>query len=134
MLGGELVNGFLEQVGLSIFMLYLPEVYYPAQTAKFLYDVENGAIGVVQAKIEYDQGRVQTLQWPTEEDKRRALVIIQNDEKTIEKWNREAREEARTGINWSRLSPSNGSRGYRFNPGRSYEQLRTIQSFGWLKR
>lgn len=132
LLGEELIKVFLGSVAESAFHAYLPSIYPAARTAKFLFDTEMKTINLVQARIENDLGRARALEWPTEEEKRRSLLIIQNDERTIEKWNRQAREEATKGVNWSRLSIDAHARAYTFHAGPAYAQLRTIESFGWL--
>ena len=100
------------------------------------YAIESRAINTTLAKLENDIRRLRAFEWPTEAEKKRALNIIQNDENTINNWNREAREEANNHVNWSHRwnYDGNGNSKHEFHLGPAYEQLKTISSLGWLVR
>jgi hypothetical protein len=117
-----------------LFRLTVPNHYHLYQTAELLISIEIEAINMVQDKIVSDLRKMQAFHWPTEAEKALALLIIQKDEATINKWNREAREEANKRINWSHNWNGNGNSSHDFHPGPAYEQLKTIASLGWLNR
>lgn len=116
--------------------LIIPAVYSQYEAIQLLYFVETRAINTTQTKLVNDFGRLRALEWSTEAEKARALIIIQNDENTINKWNREAREEANNHINWSHEWDYDGKENSKhdFHLGPAYEQLKTISSLGWLNR
>lgn len=111
-----------------------PAAYSQYQAIRLLQFVTERAIATTQAKLENDLRSLQPIVWPTEADKKRAFAIIRKDEVTINKWGREAREEAYKGINWIHKWNANGDSSHDFRPGPAYGQLKTISSLGWLQR
>jgi hypothetical protein len=116
--------------------LMIPAIYPQYQAIQLLYFIEIRAINTTQAKLENDLRRLRAFEWPTEAEKERALTIIQNDENTINKWNREAREEANNHANWTHRWNDDGNEysTHEFHFGPAYEQLKNISSLGWLVR
>ncbi|TQF43843.1 hypothetical protein UNPF46_00590 [Bradyrhizobium sp. UNPF46] len=129
-LGSKIFKKTLWDLSWQSFEVYLP--LHTIKTAKVLYDLEMRAIEVVQTVFEIDLESLQPFQIQDEESKRQALLVIQNDERTIAKWNREARAEASRGTNWERLAHTDNTIGYRFNPGPAYEQLANLRFFGYF--
>jgi len=133
-LGGLFVKSYLKGYLSDLFRLTIPNLYPQYQTIQLLYFAETRAINTVQAQLENDLRKLRAFEWPTETEKERALLIIRKDEETINKWNKNAREEANKGINWTHNWNANGGSSHDFRPGPAYEQLKTISSLGWLKR
>jgi hypothetical protein len=99
-----------------------------------LIDIENAEITQTVAIVKEDIGKLRAFGgWPTTISKDQALLIIQKDEITIAKWNKEATEEANKGDHWVYDGSESQNSSYKFCPGSAYEQLKTISSLGWLK-
>jgi len=135
-LGGLFISSYLKGKLGHLFRLTVPSLYSLYLTVELLISIEIEAINIVQAQIVSDLRKMRAFHWlwSTEAEKERLLLMIQKDEDTINKWNREAREEANKGINWSHNWNGNGNSSHDFHPGPAYEQLKTIASLGWLNR
>jgi len=133
-LGGLFISSYLKGNLNHLFRLTVPNLYPLILTAELLCLIATTTIDIVAAQLENDFRELRAFNWPTEAEKARNLLIIRKDEDTINKWNREAREEANKGINWSHNWNGNGNSIHDFHPGPAYEQLKTISSLGWLNR
>lgn len=133
-LGGLFISSYLKGNLNHLFRLTVPNLYPQYQILQLLISIEIESINRVQAQIVSDLRKIRAFYWPTEAEKERALLMIQKDEDTINKWKREAREEANKGINWSHNWNDNENSNHDFHPGPAYEQLKTISSLGWLNR
>lgn len=134
-LGGVFISSYLKGNLSNSFRLFVPNLYYLQLNLELLRLIETTTIAAVQAQLENDlTKKLQPFYWPTGLTKAQALLIIREDEATIKRWNREAREEAKKGTNWSHNWNGNGNSSYDFHPGPAYEQLKTISSLGWPNR
>ncbi|HUT86430.1 MAG TPA: hypothetical protein VMW66_06325 [Elusimicrobiales bacterium] len=128
MLIKSLIYGYVDRT----FLLIIPSLYPTYKISKFLYDTEISSIKIVQDTITEDLKKLRAFKWPTEADRQRALRMIYEDEKTLKRWNMEARIEARKGANWRKDWNGNGNSKHSFHPGPAYQQLKTLESRGWL--
>lgn len=124
----------LKSVMRSAFVVYLPNFYTVTNAEIFLTTLEKAAVNTIAEQTVKDLNRMRGLRWQTEDEKRRALLIIEEDERTVAKWNREALEEAKRAKNWSPYWLDNKNAGYIFHPGPAYQQLTNITSLGWKER
>jgi len=133
-LGGLFISSYLKGNLDHLFRLTVPNLYSLYLTVELLCLLEIMAVNALLAQLENDFRKLRAFNWTTEAEKALALIIIRKDEATINMWNREAREEANKGINWSHNWNGNGNSSHDFHPGPAYEQLKTISSLGWLNR
>ncbi len=129
------VKGLLMGVLIRRYQVVVPASILMSEYERIelLYDIEAMSISNATATLERDFKKLRGFDWPTEAEKEQALAIIRSDERTVTRWNIQARYEAYKGNNWRLTGNVNGNFVYNFYPGPAYEQLTTISSLGWLR-
>lgn len=127
-------GGYLQNYVDEKYLILIASSYGTYEALKQIAAIEHRTAFMVQRQLRNDLQRLRGFDWPTEADKKRALIVIQNDENTLNKWWAEAIQQSKTGNNWSNDYDDSKNLGYVFHIGPAYKQLKTLSSLGWLKR
>jgi predicted transport protein len=122
------------------FQIAFPDIYSRYKQMELLVKIETDMVSMVAKEIQKDILNAEAISWPTEAEKERARLIIQQDELTLGKWQKEAMGQANAGTNWTYNYHRtlewkyDDNLHFVFSPSAAYQQLLSITSVGWAKR